>query len=94
MYKILIIALLIMATLGCASTRRQNYIDNNTWMDANERQMILQGKIWVGMTKDQLFASWGGPISWGSSAYSKWYKYSFGRYVYTQGGRVTYWQFH
>lgn len=91
MYKFLIVVMLILTLTGCASTRRQNYINNNAWLSAEDRQRILEGKIWVGMTKDQLFASWGGPISWGSSAYSKWYKYSFGRYVYTQGGRVTNW---
>ena len=90
MRKILIVAMLILTLTGCASTRRQTYAENNTWLSAEDRQRILDGKIWVGMTKDQLFASWGAAYPLVRSTYSTCYKYSSG-YVYTQGGRVAYW---
>ena len=93
MYKFLIVALLIMATFGCASTRRQNYVENNTWLSAEDRQRILDGKIWVGMTKDQLFASWGAEFPYSRSTRGTCYRYFSGyAYVYTQGDRVVYYQ--
>lgn len=91
MRKILIVAMLFAIMVGCAGARRQNYVDQNTWLDADDRQKILEGRIWVGMTKEQLFASWGYPLRQGSTTFSRWYKYSSG-YVYTKGGLVAYWQ--
>ena len=43
--------------------RRQSFVDVNPHLKENVKQAILEGKIFLGMTKKQAVASWGNPNS-------------------------------
>jgi len=58
---------------------------------------IQQGYIWIGMTKDMLFESWGKPsnINKTVTSYSVHEQMIYGTsYVYVENGKVTSWQTH
>jgi len=88
--KIVFILILLAACIGCASSRRQAYVDSGALLLDWERQAILEGKIWEGMYESQMFASLGKIYPAYSTTYTKCYRY-YGITVYTRGGRVAYW---
>lgn len=47
--------------LGVDRQRREQYVDQNPLMSATTMQFILAGKVHIGMTKEQVKASWGDP---------------------------------
>ncbi len=57
MRSTLILAVLVLS--GCASTRRQAYVDQHS--GTLYAQEILSGKVVVGMSGDEVRASWGPP---------------------------------
>lgn len=73
------------------STANQKYADH-----PELRTAILQKKIWIGMTEDQLIDSWGSPTKRTLRQLKTKYKetLSFGTYqsAYLENGRVTGWR--
>lgn len=54
------------------ATERQEYVDAHPELDQRTKEAILNGKIFIGMNKEQTIASWGKPLevnrsvgSWG-----------------------------
>lgn len=97
--RFLQILLALLLLTGCASMRRQAYVDARPKMAAAKRADILAGNIWVGATAKEVRASWGIPrrvnrTTTGGGRSEQWV---YGRaphsvYVYFDGGRVTGWQ--
>ncbi len=68
----IVVCLVVLATItGCASMlqqgarqaaeRRQAYVQTHVELDDATRNRILQGKVAIGMTTEQVIASWGRP---------------------------------
>lgn len=78
--------------------RRQQYVESNPELPAKTVEYILAGKIVIGMTKEQVEASWGQPRdvnrtvgSWG--VHEQWIYGSYaGCYLYFEEGILTSWQ--
>jgi outer membrane protein assembly factor BamE (lipoprotein component of BamABCDE complex) len=63
MKKILFI-LSICLLAGCATTiNKQEYINKHPQLTEETKQAILNSKVYIGMTKEQVETSWGKPIS-------------------------------
>jgi hypothetical protein len=80
-----------------AERRAKKLHEENPYWDKKECMLIIERKIWMGMSKDQLVKSWGRPNdinrtvgSWGS--HEQWVYGDFGPYVYVENGTVTSWQ--
>jgi len=79
--------------------RRQAYVQSHPELDAATQTRILEGKIAIGMTTEQVVASWGLTYdvnrsvgAWG--VHEQWV-YGYGRtshYLYFENGRLTSWQ--
>lgn len=72
MFNLIILISLISFSLGCASVienitgypsieTRQKYIASHPDLDNESKNIILKGSIFIGMTKEQVLASWGKP---------------------------------
>lgn len=89
--KLIFIFLVILIT-GCATTSqarasnhesRKNYVESHLELSLGIKQAILQGKVIEGMTKQDVFATWGEPNN--TSKYEEpdeqhaedWYYYCF-----------------
>lgn len=78
--------------------RRQQFINANPELFAKTIELILAGKIAMGMTTEQVRASWGVPYrrnrsvgSWG--VHEQWVYGSYtGHYLYFEEGILTSWQ--
>jgi hypothetical protein len=80
--------------------RRQWYVDKIGCDSQAKRQLILEGKICLTMTKDEVVASWGNPYdinrtvgSWG--VHEQWVyggDISNRKYLYFENGVLTSWQ--
>ena len=110
---LVIFLLLVFAVTGCAAMfrdpakemqeYRQSWVDNHPDWSGKVRRQVLAGKISIGMTEEQVRASWGTPYdinrsvgSWGE--HEQWVYVTFeGRwrsyqYLYFENGRLTSWQ--
>lgn len=59
-----ILALCIIFFIGCesiAKQRRINYISKHPELSMEQRDLLLSGRPWVGMTKEEVNASLGNP---------------------------------
>lgn len=90
---------------GCASidraidaprqNRAQSFVASNPDLDENVKRNIVEGRVLVGMTKDQAKAAWGEPtrknlMGGQHGDFEQWvYPYA---YLYFRGGKVTSWQ--
>jgi len=108
-YYTTIIILVAVFLSGCASLtgqhRRTAYVNGHPNVPVFYAQAIKDGAIMVGMTKDQVSASWGNPCGWCyGTRKSRWgdtWEYNVfgsstmgignGHYVYFQNGRVVGW---
>ena len=72
--SILFIIIGVLLLQGCANvspitrkdnpiTRRKDYVQKHPELKENIRQAILEGKVRLGMTKEQVIASWGEPYN-------------------------------
>ena len=113
----LISLLLVFALTGCASIfpelaaelraqknlpqTRQDYVNAHQELDASIKARILEGNVTLGMTQEQVIASWGKPHDINRSA-GEWgvhEQWVYGRnakgnitYLYFENGRLTSWQ--
>jgi len=97
--------------LGCGAMlakmdtdRRQQYVGAHPELDQRTREAILNGKIFIGMTRVQVIASWAMPYdtnrtvgSWGVHEqwiYGDYTRYGIknARYLYFENGILTSWQ--
>lgn len=64
-YKFLfILGCFVIMCAGCesaANSRRTNYIQTHPDMVAEQKSLLLEGKLWVGMSKEEVSASLGNP---------------------------------
>lgn len=95
---IFIVAIVITTSCG-AGSRRQSYLEENPNINPKIKQLILEGRIAMGMTINQLRASWGVPrrinrTHLKSGTREQWiYGYSSRpTYVYFVRGKVVSWQ--
>jgi len=104
------LALIAILTLlcGCVSQRyrglpfrsSEEYVALHQELAERDRARILDGQIWMGMTKDQLYGSWGLPNDinetagpWGVHEQLVYNRGSYhAQYVYLEDGVVTGWQ--
>ena len=96
----LIAVLSCVLLVGCAvvdyqKTRREQYISANPSTDSNIKNEILNGRVLIGMTKDEVVASWGKPDHINSTVTrsadrEQWVYY--GTYLYFDGDRLTSYQ--
>lgn len=59
-----ILALCIIFCIGCesiAKQRRISYVSKNPELSMEQRDLLLRGRLWVGMTKEEASASLGDP---------------------------------
>ena len=68
--KIIVLAILsslylvtLIGCLGIAKHRRIKYLDNHPQLSDDQKSLILQGRLWVGMTEEEVRASLGDPNS-------------------------------
>lgn len=86
--------------------RRKWYVDNNPSLPLAMQRLILEGRVTIGMTQEQVLASWGWPrdVSRTVTASGTTERWSYGYYIaerngvrythylYFDDGRVTSWQ--
>jgi len=105
MKQLICLLILVMVMSGCATIgeitgwnpmpRRTAYVDAHPKLTSKKKNLILEGRICRGMTKDEVRASWGEPSdinrsagSWG--VHEQWV---YGRqYLYFEDGKLTSWQ--
>ncbi|MBD3293374.1 MAG: hypothetical protein GF393_10650 [Armatimonadia bacterium] len=100
---LLLLAMLVSTLVGCVTMTdwRQEYIDAHPELDKRTALAIEHGRIFRGMTREEVRASWGPPLdinrsvgSWGVR--EQWVygdaRYTKPRYVYFKGGRCSGWQ--
>lgn len=62
MKKLLLVILIFVFSCGTAwELRRQDYVSNHLELDSITKNYILNGIIAIGMTKEEVIASWGEP---------------------------------
>jgi len=89
---------------GCI-TFRERYVNSHPGLDDKTREAILKGQIFIGMTAEQVEASWGSPDKIHKSVGATWSReqwvygglkpagnYVRPTYVYFEKDRVTGWQ--
>lgn len=62
MKKICVLMVLALMLCGCATmfvNRRQAYVDAHPDLSEKTKQAILNGEVFVSMTKEEVIASWG-----------------------------------
>ena len=96
-YWTLISTILLMAVIGCkpSTTARLKYADDHPYLSERVRQSIIEGKVHVGMTTEQVLAAWGKPrrknISGGQYGSREQWVYT-STYLYFEGGILTSYQ--
>ena len=98
----LILVLLICMLASCAGSRRKNYVKLHSYLDKETKRLILNGNIFIGMTKTQLLASWGRPtkVNYTTTSKSRREQWIYGNtlfefrnaYVYLVRDEITAWQ--
>ncbi|MCH8029979.1 MAG: hypothetical protein IH874_08625 [Candidatus Dadabacteria bacterium] len=94
--------------IGCVTVQntRENYVNAHTELDSRTKQAILNGKIFVGMTQEQVLASWGRPGEYGIGGINRsvgslgvhelWIYYDYKHmpwfYLYFDNGTLTSWE--
>ena len=62
---LLILSLCFLLLAGCTGLqdqkRREQYVDSHPELSGEVERLIVQGKIQIGMSKDEVLASWGKP---------------------------------
>ncbi len=76
--------------------RRQYFVDSNPQLSSRVKSLILDGRIDIDMTTDQVRASWGNPRSITTSTFrygthEQWV-YGPGKYLYFRNGILDSWQ--
>ncbi|UCE65613.1 MAG: hypothetical protein JSU85_12200 [Candidatus Zixiibacteriota bacterium] len=80
MSKILLILIALLFILACTppeKNMRERYVNDNPELKSDIKKAILEGDVIVGMTKEQVYASWATPIFKGEkrekgSTYEYW----------------------
>lgn len=99
---VILAILFAMLICGCETMknqRRQDYVTTHPELTQQTKQDILEGRIRIGMTREQVKATWGYPDdinrtvgSWGE--HEQWiygYDIRFRRYLYFENGKLTSW---
>lgn len=61
------------ATYDYALQRRQEYVNSHPKLSEDTKKCILEGKVAIGMTKDEVVASWGESYSFDKTKFvSSW----------------------
>lgn len=88
--KFLSIFIICFILSGCTTIpsheKRQAYINTHPRLSPETQEAILLWKVYVGMTKEEIMASWGSFIPTSQSCYS-WGCYE---YAYFQGWHLTF----
>lgn len=78
-----------------AQRRRSEYVEANPGQPERAKSLILEGRVCLGMSSEQVLASWGPPIKrnrsvsrWGVR--EQWIYHNV--YIYIEDGCVTSWQ--
>jgi len=104
MKKAILLSIFLCIFIGCGTyireNRRQTYINHHQSLSLEKKQAILNGKLLIGMTREEVLASWGRPrksnISEGSWGVDEQWIYGRHRrnfsdvcYVYFRNGILT-----
>ena len=103
MKRIFLIGIIWFFLMGCVAAinaqRREQYILNHPELSANMKRTIAVGTIMIGMTKEQVIASWGRPrdINRTVTRYStreQWVygEFPYSTYIYFENNILTSWQ--
>jgi hypothetical protein len=91
--SLLLIIIISLFNVSCAE--RAAYVAKHPELPITYKKAITAGKIMIGMTKEQVIASWGNPNkinksvgSWG--VHEQWVYSS--QYLYFENGKLTSWQ--
>jgi hypothetical protein len=97
-----VMALVFFEIAGCSVNLAQKYVDVHPELDAKTKHYILLGKVFIGMTNEQVFAALGPPLdinrsvgSWGVHeqwVYGPYYGEGPRKYYYFENGILTSWQ--